>query len=130
MKPIDFDWDHHFSTASFKTIRALSPELNRRRLPSGFSPDRKFYYISPLDSDVRTDDIEDLKAELSRLGEDFHSLDDEDYARRYLIHVDFTQICLMLLDLEGPDNDYGLPDEVLRSRNYRQDEDAESGPRD
>lgn len=122
MKSPSFDWDRHFSDASFNLIRSLAPELSKRRLPSSFSPDRNQYYISPFDDVVRTDDIEALKAQLSRLGEDFHSCRDDDYSRRYLVHVDFAQICLMLLDLEGPDNDYGLPDKVLISRNYRQEE--------
>jgi hypothetical protein len=119
-----FDWDFHYSSASFNIIRSLSPELNNRRLPSGFNPDRSRYYVSPFDIDVRTDDVDALKTLLAHLGEDFHSCREHDYSRRYLVHVDFTQVCLLLLDLEGPDNDYGLPDTLLLSSTYRRQEDA------
>ena len=119
-----FDWDKHFSTASFNLVRSLSPELSRRRFPSSYSPDKKLYYVSPFDVTVQTDNIESLKNMLSVLGEDFHSCTDADCARRYLVYVDFTQICLLLLDLVGVDTNYGIPDDVLTSRNYHQEQDG------
>jgi len=122
----NFDWDRHFSAASFKSIRSLSPDLCSRRLPSCFSPDRSYYYISPLDTEVRTDNAGELKTQLKRLGEDFHSLREDEYARRYIVHVDFTQVCLLLSDLEGDDNNYGLPDVVLKSREYSHNEDGKA----
>ena len=72
---------------------------------------------------VETDNVESLKNMLSALGEDFHSCTDVDYSRKYLVYMDFTQICLILLDLEGADTNYGIPDEVLMSRNYHQKQD-------
>ncbi len=119
-----FDWDKHFSTESFSFIQSLSPELSSRRFPSSYSPDKKLYFVSPFDVTVQIDNVESLKNMLSALGEDFHSCTDDDYSRRYLVYVDFTQICLMLLDLEGAETNYGIPDEVLMSRNYHQKEEG------
>lgn len=122
MKVLLFNWDKYFSDSSFMKIRSFSPELGKRGLPSCFNPDKTAYYISPLSIAVGTHDIEGLKTQLSRLGELFHSCSDDDYSTRYLAHVDFVQVCLMLLNLLGSDNDYGLPDKVLRSRNYLQEQ--------
>jgi len=115
-----FDWDKHFTSSSFSQIQNLSPDLSSRRWPSSFSPDRSLYYFSSIDDFYSTSDAEGLQSALKAAGEGFHSLGPDEHQRRYVYYKDFEQACILLLNLVGSDNDYGLPDVVLKNRDYDQ----------
>lgn len=69
--PKPFDWDRFAMSASFDTVRRLSPELGNRRLPSMYSPDGAWFYISSLDVDVACGEHEEVEAALRNM-RDFH----------------------------------------------------------
>ena len=62
VEPADFDWDGFLAKADYAAVRRLSPELDRRRPPSMYSPDKRSLYLTSLDTDVSCDDESALRA--------------------------------------------------------------------
>lgn len=62
-----FDWDRYVMAAPFHQVRQLSPELGNRRLPSMYSPDRAWFYISSLDLDVPCGDVRRVEIALLQM---------------------------------------------------------------
>ena len=113
MNEADFDWDKHFGAASFASIRDLSPELNKRRFPSSFTPDRTQFYFSSQDDYGEVTDQEYLLSILKIVATDFHRTASNKWTEKHVLYTDFLAACSMLYELAGEDSPYGLPDELL-----------------
>jgi hypothetical protein len=111
-----FDWDDYFSTASFKQIRDRSPELSTRRVPSVYSPDRLFFYLTSLDIDVQTSEVTELRAALTELRTLYFSQSaaQSNYGKA-LARTDFIEICHLLADCDEDPEPYLDPDALLDS---------------
>jgi predicted Ser/Thr protein kinase len=102
-----FDWDKFFSEASFNEIRNLSPDLRSRRLPSSYSPDKKFFYLSSVDDYVETNNQEQIRQQLvpvknayiraTRSG-CFSYSNYMNYANAYIACKDLITLCNLLND--------------------------------
>lgn len=114
MKTKSFDWDKYLSTATFKDIVENSPELSSRRLPTLYSPDRKWIYFSAVDLDCQTHDFTELD-DMFRLLKEAYQLakEKEDHRKLYLIKVDFIEVCGLLQNLVQSPEYYSDPDALL-----------------
>lgn len=72
-EPKPFDWDRYVMAAPFHQVRQLSPELGNRRLPSMYSPDRGWFYISSLDLDVPCGDVRRVQIALLQMRDIYRS---------------------------------------------------------
>lgn len=61
MNQASFEWDKYLATAKYAEVMRNSPDLSSRRPPALYSPDRAWIYLSSLDLDFETNDINGLK---------------------------------------------------------------------
>lgn len=111
-----FPWDQHALGASFASIRKLAPHLSIRALPSMYSPDRRWFYLSSLDIDVLTTDEEELRSLLPQLKRGYQSALDNNpksHLRLAAYRGDFIEVCLMLSDLATDQDEFADPDTLL-----------------
>ncbi|MCU1137064.1 hypothetical protein [Stenotrophomonas maltophilia] len=111
-----FPWDQHALGASFASIRKLAPHLSIRALPSMYSPDRRWFYLSSLDIDVLTTDEEELRLLLPQLKLGYQSALDNNpksHLRLAAYRGDFIEVCMMLSDLATDPDEFADPDTLL-----------------
>lgn len=112
-----FEWDAFFSKSSFSEIRRLSPDLDSRRPPSTYSPDRKLLYLSSQDVDVETGNEDQLRAMLVSVRNSYIaaiSPDKFNPMKVYIARVDFLEICYLLASLSGDPSEFSDPDGLLK----------------
>lgn len=113
-----FNWDRYFAEASFKDIRKMSPDLSSRRLPSAFSPDRKFLYLSSQDIDVQTNDPGQLKVALASIKISYamaNRAGQIDHRKAYVARTDCIAVCDLLTNCTDDPEEYADPDCLLGS---------------
>lgn len=112
----EFPWDQHALGASFAAVRRLAPHLSIRALPSMYSPDKRWFYLSSLDIDVLTTDEEELRSLLPQLKQGYQSALDNNpksHLRLAAYRGDFIEVCLMLSDLATDPDEFVDPDTLL-----------------
>lgn len=114
-KKAQFDWDRYFSTASFRQIRELSPELSNRRVPTVYSPDRQLLYLTSLDSDVQINDETELLAALNEVRSIYFSARSAGAAngKDVIARTDFIELCNLLAKSSDEPDEYMDPDALL-----------------
>jgi len=98
----DFDWDRFLTGASFAEVRRLSPEMDGRRPPSLYSPDRDRFYLSSQDLDVACGDEEELRAMFDEMMRSWTQYKREPLARLLKLHqlrVDIAEVAGLLSKL-------------------------------
>ncbi len=115
MRKKEFDWDGYFSSAPFRQIRELSPELSNRRVPSVYSPDRQLLYLTSLDIDVQTNDETELVAALNDVRNLYSSARSagSTNGKDVIARTDFAEICNLLANLSEDPDEYMDPDALL-----------------
>ncbi|MEC4339617.1 hypothetical protein VPH13_12915 [Stenotrophomonas pavanii] len=112
----EFPWDQYALSATFATIRKLAPHLSIRALPSMYSPDRRWFYLSSLDIDVLITDEEELRSLLPQLKQGYQSALDNNpksHLRLAAYRGDFIEVCMMLSDLATDPDEFADPDTLL-----------------
>lgn len=111
MKAKEFPWDKHLATARYADILANSPELGTQRPPTQYSPDGRWIYLSSLDDDCETDDLEGLQQLLDAVS-DRHTacLPKKDYSKLHKLRVDCIEICRLISRLADDPESYADPD--------------------
>jgi hypothetical protein len=107
--PPEFDWDCFLGQASFADVRRLSPELDGRRPPSLYSPDKKLYYSSSLDTDVECANEQDLRSTYKSLMESWRHHAHEPLRRPLKLHtlrVDITEVVGLLGKIVDDPNEF------------------------
>ncbi|MBB5865534.1 hypothetical protein [Xanthomonas sp. 3058] len=114
-KNTQFDWDLYFSSASFRQIRELSPELSNRRVPSLYSPDRQLFYLTSLESEVTTSDEAELLVALNEVRNLYFSARSTGSAngKDFIARLDFIELCNLLANVSDEPDTYMDPDELL-----------------
>ena len=89
-----FDWDRYAMAASFHEVRQLSPELANRRLPSMYSPDRAWFYISSLDLDVPCVDVGKVEIALLKMRDMYQSRQKPNLSPRkaFVMDIDLQEL--------------------------------------
>ena len=115
MRKRAFDWDRYFSSASFKQIRELSPELSNRRVPSVYSPDRQFLYLTSLDIDVQSNDATELLIALNEVRNLYFSAKSAESTngKDVIARIDFIELCNLLANCSDDPDEYMDPDALL-----------------
>lgn len=105
--PPDFDWDAFLGHASFAEVRRLSPELDGRRPPSIYDPDKRLYYSSSLDQAIECQEETDLRLSYEALLANWRHHAREPLLRPLQLHtlrVDITEVVGMLMKVvEDPE---------------------------
>jgi len=93
-EPKPFDWDRYVMAAPFHHVRQLSPELGNRRLPSMYSPDRAWFYISSLDLDVPCGDVQSLEIALLQMRDMYGSRRNSDLSplKAFVMDLDLQEL--------------------------------------
>jgi hypothetical protein len=111
-----FDWDEFAQIATFKQICQLSPDLSGRRLPSMYSPDRRWFYVSSQDIGVQTSSEKRLRQLLEAVRRSYHFELDRpkvDHGRLHTQRVDFYELCRLIANLVPDPDDFADPDILL-----------------
>lgn len=112
-----FDWDEFVAKTSFETVRRLSPELDNRPLPSMYSPDRRWYYVSSLDVDVPTRDEGLLRLALDGVKSRYKSGMEQPRPNHWKLQANTTdvhQLCHLLSKLVSDPAEFEDPDALLQ----------------
>lgn len=118
MRESDFAWDEYFSRASFDEITKRSPELSSRSPPSAFNPDKSKLYLSSLDDNVRTDNIEELRSALDEIKRSYlaaQKAHPSNHLKLALARIDFTTVCGLMDALVESPEDFSDPDHLLET---------------
>lgn len=93
-EPKPFDWDRYVMGAPFHQVRQLSPELGNRRLPSMYSPDRAWFYISSLDLDVACGDPQRVEIALLQMRDMYRSRRNPDLSplKAFVMDLDLQEL--------------------------------------
>lgn len=106
-RPADFDWDAFLAHASFAEVRRLSPELDGRRPPSLYDPDKHLYYSSSLDQEIECQSEASLRHSYEALLASWRHHAREPLLRPLHLHtlrVDIAEVVGMLMKVvENPD---------------------------
>lgn len=102
-EPKPFDWDHYVRDARFHEVRQLSPELSNRRLPSMYSPDRAWFYISSLDLDVSCGDVRRVEIALLQMRDMYRSRQNPDLSpfKAFVMDLDLQELEAIFERLTG-----------------------------
>lgn len=114
----ELNWDQYALGASFASVRRLAPRMSIRALPSMYSPDKRWFYLSSLDIGVRTTDEEKLRRLELDLGGSVKSIRDNNpqgLLRLATYYGDFLEVCTMLHELSTDPYEFADPDSRLES---------------
>lgn len=112
----ELNWDQYALGASFASVRRLAPRMSIRALPSMYSPDRRWFYLSSLDIGVCTTDEEDLRRLEHDLGGSVKSIREnnpQSLLRLATYYGDFLEVCTMLHELSTDPYEFADPDARL-----------------
>ena len=107
MKNNDVDWDKLLLNMPFNELRLRAPEFLNRRLPTCYSRDGNFIFLSSQDQDVSTQDKDTLRNLLRDTKESYsRSLKKTpiDLRNAYLAQVDFYELCEILYTLTADES--------------------------
>ena len=115
----DFNWDRFSSLEKFSEIQKLSPDLGNRRLPTMYSPDKRFLYLSSQDIGIETDNQDELRSVLSAIKSTYDSAlraKPVNHFKAYVSQIDFREVCQLLAQCTGELEEFADPDHLLLSR--------------
>jgi len=113
---VEFNWDQFALGASFATVRRLAPRMGIRALPSMYSPDKRWFYLSSLDEAVHTTDEEELRVYEAELKKSFQSIRENNpnsLFRLAAYYGDYLEVCMMLYELSTDPDEFADPDQRL-----------------
>jgi len=114
----ELNWDQYALGASFASVRRLAPRMSIRALPSIYSPNRRWFYLSSLDIGVLTTDEEKLRCLEHDLRGCIRSIRDntpQNLLRLAAYYGDFLEVCIMLHELSTDPYEFADPDARLES---------------
>ncbi|MHC9010130.1 hypothetical protein ACYX79_00640 [Stenotrophomonas rhizophila] len=107
------NWDQFALGSSFATVRKLASRMSIRALPSMYSPDKRWFYLSSLDIAVRTTDEEELRLYEADLKSGYNSIkanNSGSLLRLATYYGDYLEVCTMLYELSTDPDEFADPD--------------------